>query len=477
MLRMIDIVGDNLFPKNEFKSEPIVALTDSFSRAYLREIKNSNEVIELDLTLMRRIVFGLSATCENENQIVTELLALKSKQLLRHDLNSYIKNLSAQILIITEHFLNSGSDKKFLTVEQWEKVIKHDFKFISNILSFSIEEPSHTFSNLPASPSIIKSYLDQYYFGPEEIKETISRLIYEHLYSSTTGSRSKLPKRNILLLGPSGCGKTYVIKKIAEYINRPFISFDVTKMSRTGYYGDKVEDILSLVYKNAGTIDKMKNSIIFLDEVDKLAANHQYGSAEVSTTGVQLDLLKFIEGHQYRFNTAGHRDSSGSYHEIDTSNLLIICGGAFEGINKIIERRKKMNVLGFNSSDEISHSTIDDVRVEDLIGYGMIKEFASRFQLVLPMPERNVDDLFGILFSAEDSVIKNYIEYFRAHNCNLVIQKDAMWQIADYAHKQQTGARGLIRILEKVLPLYSVGNRELSEFTLTKEIVVNKLGY
>lgn len=476
MLRMIDIVNISLFPKTEFKSEYVVELTEFFSRAFLKEIKEVNEKSEIDLTSIRRIVYGFAAISKKREQLVLELNSLKSRELQRADLNLIFKEITLQMHALLESLKTGNSQIDCLTTDQWKEIITKEFKFSSDIISVISKEKNKERKNLTLTPIAIKEYLDQYYFGPDSIKETLSRVFYEHLYNSTANADSMLPKRNLLLLGPSGCGKTYVIKKISEFIERPFISFDVTKMSRTGYYGDKVDDILSMLFNKADSFQEMKNGIIFLDEIDKLAANLQYGSAEISTTGVQLDLLKFIEGHQYKFKPLGHRDNSLSGYDIDTSNLLIICGGAFEGVNKIIEKRRNLNALGFAASKNTLSSDGDEIVVSDLIEYGLTKEFAARFQIMLPMPERNVDDLFKILFEAEDSIIKNYIQYFKAHYCNLELQEDALMQIANYAYKQKTGARGLIMILEKLLPMYSVANMELSEFVLTKDIIVNKLG-
>jgi ATP-dependent Clp protease ATP-binding subunit ClpX len=264
---------------------------------------------------------------------------------------------------------------------------------------------------------------------------------------------------------------------MSEFIDQTFVSYDVTKMSRTGYVGDKVEDILSLLYQKAGSLEKMKNGIIFFDEIDKLAANLQYGSAEVSTTGVQLDLLKFIEGENYRFNSLGHREYTYKEPQLDfdSTSLLVICGGAFDGIDKFIERRKKKYNFGFNEFAIKESSDSDSISTEDLIEYGLIKEFAARFQILITLPEKSADDLYDILVFSEDSVLKNYKEYFKIHDCELKFDDDSLKEIAKYAFKQKTGARGLVKILEKVLPMYSVANKKISEFILTKEIVINNL--
>jgi ATP-dependent Clp protease ATP-binding subunit ClpX len=328
------------------------------------------------------------------------------------------------------------------------------------------------------SPALIKSRIELFYFGANQAIETISRVFYEQWLLIKQGNKQILPKRNTLLIGPSGCGKTYLIKKMAEFFDLPFVSYDVTKMSRTGYVGDKVEDFLSLLYKKANlSLEKMKNGIVFLDEVDKLAANLQYGSAELSTTGVQLDLLKFIEGDNYKFNTLGHRDYSSKEtpHDFDSSNLLIICGGAFEGIEGFIEKRKKKNTFGFVGYDKDGQYDCDTISTEDLIEYGLIKEFAARFQIVITLAERSADELYDILANAEDSVLKNYKEYFYVHECELIVEDEALKEIAKYAFEQRIGARGIIRILEKVLPMYSVANKMFTKFNLTKEIVINKL--
>jgi ATP-dependent Clp protease ATP-binding subunit ClpX len=174
----------------------------------------------------------------------------------------------------------------------------------------------------------------------------------------------------------------------------------------------------------------------------------------------------------------GHRDyaSKGSSLDFDSTNLLIICGGAFEGIDKFIERRRKKNNFGFNGFNNKESFDSTSISTEDLIEYGLIKEFAARFQILITLPERSADDLYDILVYSKDSVLNNYKEYFNIHGCELKFDDDALREIAKYASGQKTGARSLIRILEKVLPMYAVANKEISEFNLTKEIVINNLG-
>ncbi len=474
--RMIDIVNINLLPKDEYRSEFIIELTELFAKVLLIEIISNNKKIRINLDQLRKIIFGLAAVYEDRILLISKIKSLKLNETPSQEINFLIEDLKSKMQALSS--TNSHQNlSTLLTIDQWHDIITKEFKFSSETLNIVHETHADEMSGLGLTPLVIKEYLEQYYFGSDTIKETLSRVFYENHFKNLDKSTSHLPKRNILLIGPSGCGKTYIIKKISEFLKCSFVSYDVTKMARTGYVGDKVEDILSILHDKAGSLEKMNNGIVFIDEVDKLAANLQYGSAEVSTTGVQLDLLKFIEGHNYRFNIKGHRDyERGAVNEFDSSNLLIICGGAFDGLNTIIEKRNNLKTLGF-SNEVLQHlSNGDEVQVDDLINYGIIKEFAARFHIIITMPERNVDDLYKILAEAEDSVLNNYIHYFNAHGCTLIFEEDALREIANYAFKQKTGARSLIRILEKILPMFEVGNKALKSFTLTKEIIESKLG-
>jgi ATP-dependent Clp protease ATP-binding subunit ClpX len=477
MQRMIDIVDNDLLPKAEYRTDFIVEFTEFFAKAFLLDILEINKKIRINLNQLRRIIFGLSAAYENRELTISNLRSLKEEQLSLSDINRLIEELKIKV-----HALLSVKDQenpeRFLTTDQWKQLVEKEFKFNSDTLNIAKDLNGNWANNLQLTPLIIKDYIGQYYFGSDIIKESLSRVFYENQFMNLNMHNTKLPKRNILLIGPSGCGKTYIVEKIAEFLNCSFISYDVTKMARTGYVGDKVEDILSILYSKAGSTEKMNNGIIFIDEIDKLAANLQYGSAEVSTTGVQLDLLKFIEGHKYRFNTKGHREyDKGTVNEFDSSSLFIICGGAFEGLNTIIEKRNSYKILGFSNESPENSSSKNEVEVDDLINYGLIKEFAARFHIIIPMPERSADDLYNILANAGDSVLNNYIDYFNTHGCNLIFEDDALWEIAYHAHKQKTGARSLIGIIEKVLPMFEVGNKSIKHFTLTKEMIINKLGY
>lgn len=474
-LYFFELINSDLFPKKEYKSNNIIESSELFIKSLYNNYRSSYKTIHLELVHFRQIIYGLASTKKNTAELFDGIKSFLSKNYLRHEINEFIEQLKSekQIVDILEKKYK-GLNSLYVKISDWQKIMYSNFDFINSFGALPlIKNEQQKITDL--SPASIKKKLDYFYYGPEKIKEEISRIFYEHNFR--INSLKVLPKRNVFIVGPSGSGKTYLIKKMAEFFDQPFVSFDVTKMSRTGYVGDKVEDILSLLYNKAGSLEKMKNGIVFFDEVDKLAANLQYGSAELSTTGVQLDLLKFIEGDNYKFNSMGHRDysSKGLALDFDSSNLLIICGGAFEGIDKIIEKRKKKNKFGFIGVDNNESFNSDSISTEDFIEYGLIKEFAARFQIVITLPVRSMDDLYDILVCSEDSILNNYKEYFEIHECALIFDEDALREIAKYAFEQKTGARGLVRILEKVLPMYSVANKEMTEFRLTKNIVNEKL--
>ena len=472
---IFELINENLFPKTEYKSINIIESSEVFIKSLFENYKSSYKDIHLELAHFRQIIYGLASTKKNSDELVNSIKSFLSKNYLRHEIVEFIEQLKSEkqiVDILQEKY--TGLNSLYVKVSDWQKIIYSDFKVNPTSTAAAAVKPKPA-NDIQLTLSAIKNHLDNFYYGSEYIKEEISRIFYEHNFK--INGLKVLPKRNVMIVGPSGCGKTYIINKISKFLNLPFLSYDVTKMSRTGFVGDKVEDILAWIYKIAGSIEKMKNGVVFLDEVDKLASNLQYDANEISSIGVQYDLLKFIEGTVYKFSPEGHRDydrKSGTL-ELDSSDLLIICGGAFTGIENIIHQKVNYNFYGdFNV---MNYRKIDTthIAVDDLVEYGFIKEFAARFAVILPMPERSMNDLYNILVNAEDSVLKNYMQYFSLNNCNLSLEDDALWQIAGFAYERGTGARGLLQILEKVLPMYSVANKQMTEFKLTKDFVKEKL--
>jgi len=278
-----------------------------------------------------------------------------------------------------------------------------------------------------------------------------------------------LPKRNLLLIGPSGSGKSYVIQKLSEIVKVPFLIYDASKLTQRGIVGDKVEDVLRLLFNKTKSLEEMKNGVIFFDEIDKLASGSFTSRNDVSTIGPQQDLLRFIEGDVYEFNTSGDRMDKKDF-KFNTSNLLILAGGAFEGIEKIVKKRNKK--IGFDIN--YTREKCTDISIEDLINFGIIKQLAARFQIITVLPQKTVDHLIKILRDVKDSILNIYVNYFRFHQCELNFTDDGIRKIAELALEQNIGARGLISIIEQILPMYELGNRTITNLLVDENYVLRK---
>lgn len=331
------------------------------------------------------------------------------------------------------------------------------------------------------NPSKIKDFLDEYVIGQDCAKIALSVGVAQHYKRIFNPCKDiKLEKTNILMLGPTGCGKTMLVKKIAEFLDLPVAVCDATGLTEAGYVGDDVESILNrLIAVSDGDVEKAQNGIVYIDEIDKIARRGENVSItrDVSGEGVQQALLKMIEGSVVRVPSGEKRKHpKGDMLEIDTSNILFICGGAFVGLEKIIGRRKEINSIGFNSKvvNKLAISNYyDDFTTKDLITYGLIPEFVGRFGLTVNVNELTVDELIQILKEPKNSIIQQYQYIFKLDGIDLKFEDDALRAIAEQAKELKTNARGLKQIIEKLLMNYQFEAMNLVERGLTS-IRVNK---